>query len=459
MREPAQKLILMRVISAAPLFLFITNIILLIFQYKSNYLYNQAFCIRLAKRATRLYLMNTDPLQLTVSLFRDVLPRPDLKFCIVIPVKNEAAGLMHTLDALRCQQDAAGNAYPASTFEVLMLINNSIDNSYQIARSYQQQHPNFQLHIEQINLPKPYANVGTARRLLMDAAHQRLSVMGRDNNIIASTDGDTIVDSQWLHYTQAAIEAGNDAVGGRILTLAEVSDARQFHLRDVTYRCLLAKAEALIDPQEHDPLPRHFQFFGASMAVTCQMYQRVGRLPRVPHLEDLAFYEALVAHDARVRKSFDVKVYTSARLEGRVAVGFSEQLTKWVADQKLGKMQMVDSAAVLLAKYEVRKRLRNYWELKAVTAERCSELLVVAQLIGQPVQWLYQQVCNAVYFGALWAQIEPLLHQQVLLQHQSHQPVTEAIIVLRQFIAGFEPVPVFETDPTGTFLPVGRLSA
>ncbi len=403
--------------------------------------------------------MITDPLQFTVSLFRDVPPKPNVRVCVIVPVKNEAAGLRQTLDALRCQQDASGVAFPADIYEILLLINNSNDGSYRIAKKYQQQHPEFQLHVEQINLPGTCANVGNARRLLMDAACYRLTARGNDTGIIASTDGDTIVDTQWLHYTIAAIDAGNDAVGGRILTLAEVNDARPFHLRDVTYRCLLARAEALIDPQINDPMPRHFQFFGASMAVTCRMYLRVGRLPRVPHLEDMAFYEALLKHDARVRKSFDVKVYTSARLQGRVAVGFSEQLTKWVTDQKLGKLQMVDSATVLLAKYQARKRLRNCWDRKLVAGKTCPELLSVAQITGMPVSWLYRQLTDSAYFGALWAKVEPLIHEQVLLMHQPHEPVTEAITTLRQFVAGFEPATVFQTSPADTYLPADRLSA
>ncbi len=403
--------------------------------------------------------MIDDLLQITGLLFRSALPKPGLRVCVVVPVKNEALGLKHTLDALRCQQDAKGNVYHANAYEVLLLINNSNDGSYRIAKSYQQQYPKFQLHIQQINLPEPYANVGTARRLLMDAAYRRLTANGDDAGIIASTDGDTIVDSQWLYQTVAAIEAGNDAVGGRILTLAEVNDARQFHLRDVTYRCLLAKAEALIDPQEHDPMPRHFQFFGASMAVTCQMYQRVGKLPRVPHLEDMAFYEALLKHDARVRKSFDVKVYTSPRLQGRVAVGFSEQLSKWVTDQKSGKLQMVDSAAVMLAKYEARKSLRNCWDRKSITAKPCSELIRVAHLTNCSVQWLYQQLLQAEYFGILWAQVDPLIHQQALLTYQAHQPIVEAISALRQYISQFAYSPVFETNPVGTYHAESRLSA
>lgn len=403
--------------------------------------------------------MITDPLQLTVSLFHDVPLKPNVKVCVIVPAKNEAAGLRHTLDALRCQQDESGVAFSADAYEVLLLINNSNDGSYRIAKKYQQQHPEFQLHVEQINLPVACANVGTARRLLMDAACHRLTARGDDTRIIASTDGDTVVDAQWLHYTVAAIEAGNDAVGGRILTLAEVNDARRFHLRDVTYRCLLAKAEALIDPQINDPMPRHFQFFGASMAVTCRMYLRVGRLPRVPHLEDIAFYEALLKHDARVRKSFDVKVYTSARLQGRVAVGFSEQLTKWVTDQKSGKLQMVDSATVLLAKYEARKRLRNCWHHKLIAGKACPELMSVAQVTGMPMSWLYRQLNDSAYFGALWAKVEPLIHEQVVLKHQPHQPVTEAITTLRQFVAAFEPATVFQTGLVDKYLPTDRLSA
>jgi glycosyltransferase involved in cell wall biosynthesis len=404
--------------------------------------------------------MTTDPLQLTVSLFRNVLPLPNVKLCVVVPVKNEAAGLIHTLDALRCQHDGAGISIDAHTYEVLLLVNNSNDGSYEFAKAYRQQYPEFQLHVEQINLPKACANVGTARRLLMDAAYYRLTRNGDDDmGIIASTDGDTIVDRQWLYYTLAAIEAGNDAVGGRILTLAEVNDARQFHLRDVTYRCLLAKAEALIDPQEHDPMPRHFQFFGASMAVTCRMYQRVGWLPRVPHLEDIAFYEALLKHDARIRKSFDVKVYTSARLQGRVAVGFSEQLSKWVTDEKSGKLQMVESVSPQLAKFYARKRLRNCWQRKAITTTACPDLRAIAETTGQSLDSLFQAVTNARYFGSLWAQLEPLVHQQQTDQHPSHQAVDEAITALRLFIAQFVPLAVSQTNPSGRYLPAGLLSA
>jgi glycosyltransferase involved in cell wall biosynthesis len=88
--------------------------------------------------------MNVDLPQINVSLFRDVPPKPEVKVCVVVPAKNEAAGLTHTLDALRCQQDATGNAYPANTYEVLLLINNSNDGSYRVAKNYQQQYPEFQ---------------------------------------------------------------------------------------------------------------------------------------------------------------------------------------------------------------------------------------------------------------------------------------------------------------------------
>lgn len=63
------------------------------------------------------------------------------------------------------------------------------------------------------------------------------------------------------------------------------------------------------------------------------MYQMVGRLPQLPFLEDEAFHQALFRKDAKIRKSLNVKVTTSGRHEGRVDIGFSQQLCEW-ADMK-----------------------------------------------------------------------------------------------------------------------------
>lgn len=252
-------------------------------------------------------------------LFTSSPPSAQLRVSVIVPVRNEAHHLTHTLDALRNQHNADGQPLNPATYEVLLLINNCTDRSYEVAAQYQQRYPYFSLHLAQIQLPPAKANIGTVRRLLMDEAHRRLTSIDRTDGIIASTDGDTEVDHQWIHYIMHEIANGSDAVGGRILTRPDRSQVRLFHLRDVMYRTLIAKAESLLDPRPHDPWPRHFQHFGASMAVTCRMYEQAGRLPQKPFLEDAAFYRALLRTDAKVRQSPRVKVFTSTRQQGRVS--------------------------------------------------------------------------------------------------------------------------------------------
>ena len=62
---------------------------------------------------------------------------------------------------------------------------------------------------------------------------------------------------------------------------------------DVGYRLLRSQLESLLDPDPADPWPRHYQMFGASLALTAEIYERVGGLPVLPSLEDVALYRTL----------------------------------------------------------------------------------------------------------------------------------------------------------------------
>ncbi|QJW90063.1 glycosyltransferase family 2 protein [Spirosoma taeanense] len=372
-------------------------------------------------------------LPLHPCLFAQPLPAPQLLLTVVVPVRNEAHHLTQTLDALRRQQDPHGQPLPPAHYEVLLLANNCTDRSYAIARQYQRQFPDFPLHVAQIALPDHQANVGTVRRLLMDEAYRRLMSLDKPQGIIASTDGDTIVDPQWVYQTLQEIANGNDAVGGRILTRPDGSPVRINHLRNVTYRTLIARAESILDPCPHDPWPRHFQHFGASLAVTCAMYRRAGRLPMVPHLEDEAFYRALLRADAKVRKSPHVRVFTSTRLQGRVAVGFSEQLRYWNGLNRTGQYQVVEPSEAVLIRLRNRHRLRICWQAGGQVPTH--ELLgSIATALGIPETWLRKEFRKYGCFGELWERVE----QQMAVGRWSARwqpvPITTAIAGLRRFL-------------------------
>ncbi|MVN22489.1 glycosyltransferase [Mucilaginibacter arboris] len=363
------------------------------------------------------------------------LPASSLKVSVIVPARNESKNLRKTLDALRLQTDTSGTLLNQNIYEVLLLVNNCSDQTFTIAQNYQKKYPEFSLHIAEVTLPAKKANIGFVRRLLMDTAHHRLTTYGNCTGIIASTDGDTQVDACWVYHIMQEIAKGCDAVGGRILTQSNRKKARLYHLRDVAYRSLLARAEALIDPEEHDPWPRHYQYFGASMAVTCAVYEQVGRLPEVPFLEDNAFHQALQRMDVRIRKTPAVKAYTSTRMSGRVKVGFSEQLRRWSGYIRYGYTQEVEPPKAWLIKFKSKRVLRQCREeyLKHGFYNREAFENVAKDLLVNP-QWLHNELIANQYFGLLWEKVRKKIGKGKWGKKWELVHITEAIQELRAFV-------------------------
>jgi hypothetical protein len=378
--------------------------------------------------------INPGPASHNQGLFSHPVVDADLKICVILPVRNEQEHIVDALEALRAQQDPHGNPLDKACYEILLLANNCTDDSVVVARAFQAQHPELRLHIEDINLDASVAHIGTVRRLLMDAAYDRLMRLNNQKGIIASTDSDSQVSACWLYHTIAEIEKGNDVVGGRILTRPEMSSSRPYYLRDITYKHLVAKLEDLIDPQSNDRWPRHFQCFGASLAVTCQMYELSGRLPVIPFLEDMAFHKSLTRVDAKIRLSPLVQVYTSSRIQGRVDFGLSIQLKQWGEMNAASHAMMVDSAEALIAKFSARKILREAWA-QASSNSASALLSRAARLLGLEPAWLEEEVKINSYFGAFWEKIEDQVQLQGWLHTWPTQDVLQVIPVLKAQIS------------------------
>lgn len=336
-----------------------------------------------------------------------------LKATIIVPVKDEETNLYGMLDALRQQVNPSGKAVPAGSYEVLLLANNCTDNSYVLAKAYQRSYPGFHLHVEEIFLEKPHAHIGTVRRLLMDEAYQRFQTLGKPDGIIISTDGDSRVDSCWLHYIFTEFENGCDVVGGRIISEFSKSPSRKFHLKDVGYRYLVSHLESHLDPCSFDPWPRHFQCFGPSTAVKCSIYEKAGRLPVLPYLEDENFRKALIRIDARIRRSPFVKVYTSSRESGQVDFGFSIQLNEWTKMNLEGKKMLVEPMGSLIIKFNAKKALRELFiEYNMHNTLNLKKLKSLARSLFLDEEWLSLKITSALYFGALWEETETNLSMQ-----------------------------------------------
>ncbi len=282
---------------------------------------------------------------------------------VIIPARNEETSLPATFDALRLQVDLSGRPLAYDTYEVLLLLNNCTDRSAAVARDYRKRYPTFQLQIAECGLEPEHAHVGTARRMLMDAACERMeaSVAG---TAILSTDADTLVAPDWVAANLAELERGAEVVGGVIHLQAQELAAlepgvREAYERDRRYQELVAELEAMLDPDPCDPWPRHLQHFGASLACTCDVYRRSGGLPPVKPLEDVAFIEALRQVGARIRHSPEVSITTSARLEGRAEVGLSGQLRHWQKDVATAAVHDVDSAEWMVHRFSLLGILRE----------------------------------------------------------------------------------------------------
>ena len=359
----------------------------------------------------------------------DQPPHPQMLASVIIPAKNEAANITKTLDALRLQTDENGKQLPFEMYEILLLANNCTDETYAVAKAYQQQHPQLSLHIAQIQLDKQRAHIGTVRRLLMDEAFRRHNINGRDG-IILSTDGDTEVDAAWIVNTLNEMSGGCDAVGGRILTRDIAPDCKLYYLQDTTYRYLSARLEALTDPTDAVKSP-HFQCFGASLAVRCSAYHKAGRLPVIPFLEDEAFSRALYRVDAKVRKSPLVKVYTSARIKGRVKAGLSVHLKELSNLKKHNVSVLVESAKTLEEKWRARRELRACWHLRKEKKNFHLCITSVAATIGISPKWLLSEMDISMYFGEFWEKTEFKMYTGKWRKKQTWIPIQKAIAELR----------------------------
>lgn len=353
----------------------------------------------------------------------------ELMATIIVPVRNEAETIYNTLLAIYNQYDPNGYRVNFNCYEILLLVNNCTDNTLIVCQQFQQQHADFNLHIECVSFPRQQAHVGTARRILMDAAYSRLMGVRGKRGIIISTDGDSEVDCFWLYHILEEFSKGVDVVGGRILCHDVPSDAKFHHLRNVTYRYLKARLEAEIDPNIINPWPHHFQCYGPSLAVTCGIYDKAGRIPAIPFLEDEEFRKALKRVDAKIRNSPDVKVYTSSRLDGRVAFGFSVQLQQW---KQMGgaSEEIVESIRTLIFKFQLKHKLRILWSLKEnLNPEKL--LLSSVELDWQVINSIWKQ---QIYFESFWEKLENILDEKkgTFIGHQS---ISEAILSLRNYFS------------------------
>ena len=362
------------------------------------------------------------------------LAAPDCRACVAIPVRNEEAHLAACLDALAEQVDTQGKPLPHALYEILLLLNNCTDDSVGAALRWQGSRPEMALHFAERTFAPEVAHAGTARRLLLDTAWQRLQGTRPAPCALLCTDADSVVAPDWIAQNLCALERGADAVGGRIeLNAAGLQSLpaalRRSYERDREYGELVAHLEDLLDPQPGDPWPRHQHHFGSSLACTPEAYAAVGGMPDCPMLEDQAFVHRLWQAGLRLRHEPAAHIFTSARLDGRAEVGLSWQLRMW-STLPSEQAHRVQSAAFLAHRFETLRALRTAFSLHGLqgisfpTAEwrRWGDAALQAQQNLQE------------FLAAI--DVDALIDRTFTGQRE--QPIREAISALRVRIATFQ---------------------
>ena len=213
------------------------------------------------------------------------------------------------------------------------------------------------------------------------------------------------------------VEAGADAVGGRILAdrnerLLLHPSAELTYLRQVAYDFLIAELEDLIDPDPFDSFPRHFNHLGASLAVTAGLYSQIGGLPDVLEDEDKALYQAILRSGARFRHSLDVRVTTSARLDGRVEHGFSAGLRHFGSLGEQSRSLLVKSVSASETRLRARRAVRELRrEVRLNRLMTSSQVGRVARSLRISGSWLWHEIDRPQTWGQLMERVD--LRQKV----------------------------------------------
>ncbi|HEY3676828.1 MAG TPA: glycosyltransferase [Candidatus Tumulicola sp.] len=317
---------------------------------------------------------------------------PACSLIVTIPARNEKDSIEKSLTSLALQANC-------SSFHVVVFANNCDDSTAEKARRFATRYPQLDLSVAEGDLQPPLDHVGTARKMLMDYAADHFHAVGIPSGIIATTDADTCVASDWIGQTLLEMQHA-DAVAG----LVEIEDGerrllpapvRDLYAQENAFRRAWAELESLLDPRPEDPFPRHCSFVAASFAVTAAIYRRAGGLPDVPALEDRMFLRALRRVDARVRFSPRVRAATSGRHDPRVEGGFGTLVKHLHLQGTNGETFMVENPGQIVDELKGRAAFRKLWAGSRARVD----VATASEIFGIPLREISELIDETKPFG------------------------------------------------------------
>lgn len=300
--------------------------------------------------------MLSEPVSETIPSDHKDLTSVRVRTIVAIPVCDEAERIGACLEAIGSQTGRGANS-----LGILLFLNNCTDGTASVVADIRRR---LRPPLRVVELDMAGAHAGWARREAMEAAARWLDEAGAADGVILTTDADSRVPDDWVARNLAAIDAGADAVAGRIALdpdeAARLPEALHARGRlEGAYEALLTELATAIDPRADDPWPCHWTASGATLGVRLSTYRRVGGMPAVPVGEDRAFMERLLAADARVRHAPDIVVITSGRLDGRAPGGAADTMKLRCEAPDSPCDPRLESLPAALFRYACRRRLRG----------------------------------------------------------------------------------------------------
>ncbi|TYC52498.1 glycosyltransferase [Rhodobacterales bacterium] len=254
------------------------------------------------------------------SLVSSGLEKP-WDWAIAVPARNEAGRIAACLAALQRASERSGR-----TVGLVLAVNNTDDTTVSLAIQHLSRSGMPHVVID-VHFADTEANAGHARRLALDIATE----VTREGGFLATTDADSLVDTDWLTDAQRLLESRADLICGAILPLDDERETLPpgFGERcapEGEYAAMSVELAARLDPRPHDPAPAHGNIGGANLSFSRSLYRAVGGMPRLHCGEDRAFVALADQLDYRVAYAQKVTVRTSCRLNGRARGGMSDAL-------------------------------------------------------------------------------------------------------------------------------------
>ena len=340
---------------------------------------------------------------------------------VAIPARDEADRIGPCLEALDAQTGRRAD-------HIVVLLNNCTDATAAAARAVPL-HPHTRLNLIERILPPQQANAGHARRLAMAAA----AALAGPHGVLLTTDADGLVDTDWIEANLQAIAAGADVVAGWVelhpIEWGQIpAKLHEDDARECAYDAVCDEIHARLDPDVADPLPRHTQHSGASIAVTAAAYASSGGVPDIASGEDRAFIAALRRVDAKLRHAPEVHVTVSGRIIGRSTGGMADTIRRRLSAPDAFLDDRLEPATDCARRAWCRATLRRAHANLSVDGD-----LLAAQL-GLTTAALAPML-RTRFFGAAWEAVEaaaPALRRCLVLVAELPDHMATATAILAE---------------------------